>query len=70
VKRCVLACLLLSSPLTEAGAPLTPAELVRQLGDDSFEVRRAAGEKLLALGARAEGAVRAGLKHADPEMRR
>src|SRR5437870_3283502 len=70
MKRSLLACLLLCPLSALAEAPPSPAELVRQLGDDSFEVRREAGEKLVALGAAAESAVRAGLKSADPEVRR
>jgi hypothetical protein len=70
MKRLLLACLLLGPAPAPAGAPPSPAELVRQLGDDSFEVRRAAGEKLAALGAAAVSAVRAGLKDRDPEVRR
>ena len=44
------------------------AALVRQLGDDSFEVRRRAGRELLAMGAAAEDAVRKGQSDADAEV--
>jgi hypothetical protein len=70
MKRCLFACLLLCPLSVRAGPPPSPAELVRQLGDNSFEVRRAAAEKLVALGAVAERAVRAGLKDADAEVRK
>jgi hypothetical protein len=56
------------SPLGAAGPDA--AALVRQLGDDSFEVREAASAQLLRLGRAAEGALRAGLKDGDSEVRR
>ncbi len=70
MKRCLLACLLLGPLPVFAEAPPTPADLVRQLGDESFEVRREAAEKLVALGTNAESAVRAGLEDRDVEVRR
>jgi hypothetical protein len=43
--------------------------LVKQLGDDSFDVRQKAGERLLEMGSAAEEALRGGLSHTDPEIR-
>jgi hypothetical protein len=44
-------------------------ELVRQLGDDEFEVREKAAEGLVALGPRARSALQAALKDPDLEIR-
>jgi len=44
--------------------------LVQKLGDDSFEARQRASQDLAALGLKARDALHAGLKHADPEVRR
>src|SRR5262245_4322936 len=52
-----------------AARPLPPAKLVQQLGHDDYTVRDAATKQLLAAGLEAAEAVRAGLKHADPEIR-
>ena len=46
------------------------AALVRQLGDPSYAARREATQQLLTAGPAAEAALRAGLKHSDPEIRR
>ncbi len=46
------------------------SDLVRQLGDDSFDVRQRASKELLRLGLRARGALQAGVEDADPEIRR
>ena len=45
-------------------------EMVRQLGDDEFEVRERASEGLVALGMAARAALRAALKDPDLEIRR
>jgi RNA polymerase sigma factor (sigma-70 family) len=69
-----------SGLLPAAGAAAAPQEgggakpdaeaqqLVRQLGDSSFEERQAADRALANLGARAAAAVRAGVGDADPEI--
>ena len=46
------------------------ADLVKQLGNESFEVRQAAFQRLLGLGRSAEAEVRAGLTFPDAEVRR
>jgi hypothetical protein len=69
MRACLLA--LLMAPLAaRAEEPPSPAELVRRLGDDSFETRREAAAQLEALGAAAIPAVRAGLEGRDLEVRR
>lgn len=57
--------LLLLQPLGEDASTL-----VRRLGDESFAVRREALQALKHLGSVAVPAVRDGLKHKDPEVRR
>jgi hypothetical protein len=44
--------------------------LVRQLGDDSFQVREQASHKLVAVGPRAREVLKAALKDPDPEIAR
>jgi hypothetical protein len=66
--------LVLAAPLY-ADRPAEPparraANLVRQLGDDSFEVRERAGKDLLRLGVAARRALQEGARDADPEVRR
>jgi hypothetical protein len=46
------------------------ATLVERLGDPSYEVRQGATEELAKLGSAALDALRDGLRHADPEVRR
>ncbi len=46
-----------------------PAELVKQLGGENFAEREAAGAELRKLGAKAEAAIRDGLKSDNPEVR-
>jgi HEAT repeat protein len=73
MKRCSLGVLLALLPAALAAAPSgaapSPTELVRLLGDPSFEARRDAAERLAALGRSAVPALEAGLKAADPELR-
>jgi hypothetical protein len=58
-----------------APAPAKPAEpgeierLIKELGDDSFEVREAAGRRLAEIGAPALPALRKAADAADPEVR-
>ena len=47
----------------------TAAKLVEQLGGDDFAAREAAEKELRKLGPKAEGALKAGLKADDPEVR-
>jgi hypothetical protein len=56
--------------LTAPACAETPTDLVKKLGDDSFDVRQAAVAKLRALGRDAEPAVRKGLADKDPAIRR
>lgn len=55
---------------TEDCTPERLREFVQQLGDESFEVRRTAAERLTALRGRAVPALRAAREDADPEVRR
>jgi hypothetical protein len=68
MRACLLAFLLL--PLAARAEAPSPDELVRRLGDDSFETRREAAVQLEALGAAAIPAVRAGLEGRNLEVRR
>jgi hypothetical protein len=55
------------------GASAKPGEvhrLIEQLGDDSFEVRRSATQRLKELAGAAAPALRAAVDHPDPEVRR
>ena len=54
----------------KAARPPSPEDLVRQLNDDSFRKREAAEKALVALGATALPAIRAGLKSPEPELAR
>jgi hypothetical protein len=54
---------------TLAGAADAPAGLVRRLGAPAFAAREEAARELRQLGRAAEGALRAGLSDADPEVR-
>jgi RNA polymerase sigma factor (sigma-70 family) len=54
----------------EADAAPSPEDLVRQLNDDNFRKREAAERALIAIGAKAIPAVRAGLKSPEPELGR
>ena len=63
----------LCSALAAQGQPAIapePGALVRQLGDESFRVRRRASQQLTTLGLRARDTLQRGLRHADPEIRR
>ena len=64
---------LAQSPEAEATATKKAAvdakKLVEQLGADSFQVRERAMAELISAGPQAEAAVRAGLKHSNPEVR-
>jgi hypothetical protein len=64
--------LLLPFLATEVRAddPLAAAELVRRLGDDSYQVREEASKELLRLGAAAREALQEGTKDSDLEIRR
>jgi hypothetical protein len=55
--------------LADDQRPGRAAELVRQLGDDSFPVRQAATRELALLGCVAKEALIEGLKSSDPEVR-
>lgn len=46
------------------------ANLVRQLGDDSYQVRQQAAKQLADLELKAQDALQAGLKDSDPQIRR
>lgn len=72
----LLLALLVSVPLQAApahgqavAATPTPAQLVQQLGSDSFQAREEASRQLQKLGRAAVGALEAGLKHPDREVR-
>jgi len=75
---CGLAHLLLARPVlgdsptakTEQPAAAETEALVEELGDDSYETRKRASQDLAAMGLKARDALQAGLKHADPEVRR
>ena len=58
----------------DVAKPLPPSkeapELIRQLSDESFEVRDTAVRRLIELGKTAETALRKGLTDEDPEVRR
>jgi hypothetical protein len=56
------------SPTLPKTEDVSPEDLVKQLNDDSFSKREAAEKALIALGAKAIPAVRAGLKSAEPEL--
>jgi hypothetical protein len=62
--------LLAPPPARAADGAKTATELVRQLGDDSFDRRQDAARRLLKLGGAAESAVRKGLTDPDPAVRR
>jgi hypothetical protein len=69
----VLAALLLSCSAVRAGETASPtdaAALVRRLGDDEFEIRTQAAQRLTEMGKAAEAALREGLKSDDAEIRR
>lgn len=74
MKRCTL--LLLMVVLTPAyapsgdSAPVSAAELVRQLGSSSFRDREAAYDELMRRGAAASGALELGVRSDDREIRR
>ncbi|HVW00482.1 MAG TPA: hypothetical protein VHB77_09080 [Planctomycetaceae bacterium] len=55
----------------ETSAPTNdePAQLVRKLGDDSFEIREHSGRRLLELGPAARQALQEGSGSSDPEVR-
>ena len=68
---CGLCLVGLSSPSADEAAPApSPGDLVRQLGDEVFAVRKRAEATLRAVGLPAREALRAGLKDDDPEVRR
>lgn len=60
---------------SKGNAPASPSaedpatKLVKQLGNEDFTTRQAAAKELRKLGAKAESALRAGLKSEDPEIR-
>lgn len=66
-----VACLAPTSEVRSAEPPAKPdaAALVRQLGDESFEVRERAAAALRELGLAAEAALRQGLQSPDAEVR-
>ncbi len=68
----VCALLLGGADGAESEEPAEPdaAALVKQLGDDSFDVRRRANEQLAAMGLAAQEALTAGLRDGDAEIRR
>jgi HEAT repeat protein len=69
----VLLCGSLGGAFQNSGRPTDPermATLVRQLGDNSYQVRDRAAGQLIGLGLAAEPALRKGLEDPDPEVRR
>ena len=69
--RVLISCmsLLLACGVVRAAEP-EGANLVRQLGDDSYQARQQAVQQLSELGLKAQDALQAGLKDADPQVRR
>ena len=73
--HCWLLALLLGTLASSAIAEETPApgddpvQLVRRLGDESFEVREQSGKRLLELGPAARSALQEGTQSSDPEIR-
>jgi len=59
-----------SADVQHNGSQLQPRELVSQLGHHSWQQRSKAAASLTALGANAVPALRAGLQHPDPHVRR
>jgi outer membrane protein assembly factor BamB len=59
-----------AKPGPDAAVAAEAGGLVDRLGDPAFEVRRTAAQRLSALGLAAQEALQAGLKHADPHVRR
>ena len=69
--RGLISFLLLCVPAAPAmAAEPEGANLVRQLGDDSYQVRQQAVQQLSDLGLKAQDALMAGLKDSDPQVRR
>lgn len=62
--------LALCGTVADAAPAPTPVELVRQLGDASFDTRRNAAHELALIGRAAVPALEAGLKSTDAEVRR
>ena len=62
--------LLLSACGAALAAEPDGASLVRQLGDDAYQVRQQALQQLSELGLKAQDALMAGLKDSDPQVRR
>jgi hypothetical protein len=78
MKRAVIGGLVLALALVAGRVPplgaeekaLSPAELVRQLGSPAYPEREDAAVRLARLGREAVPALREGLRHPDPEVRR